>query len=255
MTMLVSGTGSGLGYFLHRHFGAAAFDRGSSIDVGLEEAEVVIHAACGAAPRAAHGSDAEDYIAAQATLCERLIAVPHRRFVYISSVDVYQGQAGTGDEGTVIDPALLPSAYARMKYECEQRVQDHAVAPLILRPSALLGRAMRPNGAMRMLQAPSEAITLAAQSCFNYVSHTQVAALIGRLLADGVVGAVNVASAHGVTLAEIAAHYGCNPVFGAFEYQTPTVDNRTAARFLPELQQDSLELFVRFWSEYTAGQA
>lgn len=249
MTVLVSGTNSGLGKYLQRQFEAEAYRRHAP-DTHCSHYEMIIHAACGAPPREGlHSPEANAYVAEQAALCDALLSIPHRRFVYISSIDIYAGQNNGGKEEASIDPALCSGAYAKMKFRCEQQVRDNAAKPLILRPAALLGGDMRPNSAMRMLSAQDQPLSLAAESSFNYVLHSQVMSLVERLNRADFVGTINVVSGLNVTLGDLARQYDCQPEFGQFIYQTPEVDGALCTQFLPDLAQTSQQLFTHFWEQ------
>src|SRR5262245_59008460 len=89
--ILVTGAQSGLGNAVHRAFGVIAFTRASSLDDPAIKAaapfDAIMHCAFNAAKDVTM-SNAYAYMADNLLLTQQLVAIPHRRFVFISTLAV-----------------------------------------------------------------------------------------------------------------------------------------------------------------------
>ena len=149
---LITGAGRGLGLAMHRHLGGIPFTRGTPIEAIRRNApyDLIVHCAVNTA-KAVPVDDALGYVQDNVSLTGEMISIPHRRFVYISSVDVYRRTDQLG-------------LYASCKLISETMVMNAAHRPLIIRPTTLLGNSMRPNTIYRMLTEPAPKLYLAESS-------------------------------------------------------------------------------------------
>lgn len=244
MRILISGTSGGLGASLHKRFGGEPYSR-TSVLAPSGAFDMIIHCAVDAAKSVTHDT-IDAYVRNNVELTRRLVAIPHRRFVFISSIDVYPRSLPLCDEDAAINAHDIAGVYAITKFHAEALVRGGAKAPLILRASALLGPSMRENSLTRMLKSKGASIGLSASSSFNYVLHQDVGDLIEAANERGVSGIVNCCAASPATLAEIAEAFETETVFGSFVYTTPAIDNRRAAALVPGLRKSSLETLRQF---------
>src|SRR5262245_6198955 len=91
-SILISGAASGLGNAIYRALGGIPLVRGLSLDDpsvrAAEPFDVIIHCAVNARYPITMGS-AFDYLDDNFLLTQRLLNLPHKRFIYMSSLDVY----------------------------------------------------------------------------------------------------------------------------------------------------------------------
>ncbi len=249
MRILISGTASGLGASLLKRFGGEALRRsdvaGGELPSPGTPFDMIVHCAVDTAKTVSHET-IDGYFRNNVELTRRLVAVPHRRFVYLSSVDVYPKTMSPGREDAPINAHDISGVYGIAKFYAEALVMAGATAPLIVRASALLGPGMRENSLTRIMTKPGVAIGLSGASSFNYVRHEDVGDLIEAAGSEGLTGIVNCCSSSPVTLEEIRSTFGLDAHFGDFLYRTPEIDNRKAAALVPGLARTSLEAVRRF---------
>ena len=132
---LISGTSSGLGAFLKKELTPCCiYSRSENNYFGnISRFDTIIHTACGLSRQS--NFDEEEYILNQISLCRSLMSIKHRRFIYVSSIDVNQKQR---------------TLYGEMKYQVEQFIIDNCSRYLIIRPGSLIGEGMRTNTITRI---------------------------------------------------------------------------------------------------------
>lgn len=199
---LITGAARGLGLAMHRALGGIPFTRGTTIESVMREEpyDAIIHCAVNSA-KTVNEQDAYGYVADNFLLTQRLLQIPHKRFVYISSIDVYKPMDSMG-------------LYAATKFMGEAIVRKEATRPLIIRPATLLGPGMRPNTIYRMLTEPGAKLFLSAESRFSFVSYQQMIDIV-QSNAEGVVGLI---SGEPVKLLDAAVWCGLEPQFGSHTY-------------------------------------
>ena len=241
--ILVTGTGSGLGQALLEQLGTSGLTRADD-PAALREStpyDAIVHCAFDHSPK----DDAEK-IEANLNLFEAVRSIPCRRFVYISSIDVYPKGKGPKLENQQVLPAPTDDSYRTIKLACEARLENSDENNLILRPTALLGKTARPNSLIRMLQDPNCSLSLAPDSRFNYVTHHQLGAFILRALHDGLSGVYNIATTGSLRLREVAEILATCPQYGKFHYDVGDIDNRKARSVLPELARSTRDIVEEF---------
>lgn len=226
--VLVTGAASGLGRYLHGALGGVPFRRGDALPPGPWEA--VVHCAANARRGAALEALRDDNVG----LTERLLALPHARFVFVSTVEA---AAPAGD-------------YGRLKREAEEAVLARGKRPLVLRCGALLGPGMRPNALMRLLDGEPQ--TLAGDSTFDWVLYEDVLAFLRAAMDRGLEGIYNLVPSRAATLAEAARALGRTPAWGTFRYVTPPADGTAARAACPALARTALENAMLFAKTRTA---
>lgn len=245
MNVLVSGASSGLGRYLKRKFRAKAFSRFSP-DERPDNYDVIIH--CAQAPMNDPMNLYNDFHECR-LLAKRLLNWRPKKFVFISSVDVYPKGCFMADELLGINPSDVIGAYAISKLMVEGMVQAMSENWLILRCGALLGPDMRSNHFTRMFFGPVQ-IGLSPASSFNYVRYEDVAALIeaGMQVDGGRI--VNCISSHSVTLGALSRDISHKVDFGLYTYKTPSLSNGFALGLCPSLDRDSEETVAMFLKEH-----
>ena len=240
MGNLVTGTRGGLGKYLAERFPGAVFHRQSDISPWLEgkipPPDAIIHCAFNSDFNAPMHQLVEDNL----LLTHKLLKIPTRKFVYISSVDVYpKSLGGPVNENAAIPPRDLRSTYGYMKYEAESMVRASPRPFLILRPASLLGPYGKESSLSKIVHS-KERVTLASNSELNCVTYEEVSTFISRALEQDLTGVFNITSRNNVSLKAVAEHYGSRTQFGGFEYSAGDIDNEKAAAVVPSLADSSL---------------
>jgi len=145
---LITGINSGLGKYLFNNLpDSLGLDRNNFNLVGYKDYDTIIHCAFN---KENIITDYEKYLEDNIFLTQRLRSLNYKKFVYISTVDVYQEN---------------PTMYAHFKRFAETLLDNN---DLILRCSMMLGDTMKPNHTHK-LKNNDESIGLSGESVFNYI--------------------------------------------------------------------------------------
>ncbi|MFC1679702.1 NAD-dependent epimerase/dehydratase family protein [Elusimicrobiota bacterium] len=252
--MLVTGVLSGLGKAVHERFGGKGLVlTRSKREQELEEVrgagvDVIVHCAANTAQDL--GTDGlHHYFEDNVLLTGRLAGLPHRKFVLISSVDVYPASPELHREDEALSAEAPRTLYATSKLLAESVVRERCPDHLILRCSALLGKHSRKNSLIRMLEDSPCKLTLSGDSEMNYVLHDDVLGFLDSALERDFSGIYNAASAGNVTLSDVAALFGKEVSFGDFRYDAGRVDNGKAVAAWPGFRKSSRQVVSEFAAE------
>lgn len=249
MKCLVTGSASGLGRHLAKVFvGAETYARGTHLErLRNERFDLIIHAAfnrCDARRPDSPGKILDDNIC----LTSAMLDVPHRSFVFISSVDVYPRTRGVQDETSPIDLDDLSGMYATTKWMAECLVMEKSVRPIVLRCGFMLDPFMRENSISRIVADGADArISLAPNSSFNLITYADVEAFIRIAVRQRQTGIFNIVRDDNVTLRKVADYFMARPKFGEHVYSSPKISNEKSASLYPELHEGSLQCLRRVY--------
>ncbi|MBN2752312.1 MAG: NAD-dependent epimerase/dehydratase family protein, partial [Rhodospirillaceae bacterium] len=215
MKLLVTGTSSGLGRALLHTLGGIAFDRSRPIDAAAEHGpfDAIIHCAF-RANRNIPPAEIPAYLDDNAALTQRLLTIPHRTFILLSTVDLYPRDGGPYGEDWPLFADEARGIYPLSKMLSEHYVRTFSTDHLILRPASLLGETARSNTLMRLLTQTKATVALTPDSRFNAVDHADVATFIAAALQQGWRGIFNIAASANITLKDAAALTGCTVTYG-----------------------------------------
>jgi len=151
---LVTGIGSGLGKYLYNTIpNSLGLDRKNFNLIKHEDYDTIIHCAFN---KENIITDYKKYLDDNILLTQRLKNLNYSKFVYISTVDVYQEN---------------PTMYAHFKRFSETLLNNN---DLILRCPIMLGDTMKPNHATK-LKDNIESLGLSGESKFNYLLMSDLA--------------------------------------------------------------------------------
>jgi UDP-glucose 4-epimerase len=144
---LVTGSSSGLGKFCFQNFNSMGLTRQTSFTDILKRAAVkpyraIIHCAFNAKPGIS-SHKLYDYLNDTVLLTQKLLQIPHQKFIFISSGDVYPNSNAPHVEDEEIDMEQVRNLYGIAKLMSESIIQNETDNALILRTTALLGRDSR----------------------------------------------------------------------------------------------------------------
>lgn len=244
-SILVTGAGSGLGRQCLETFQGTAYTRGDDYQdlLALAKArpfDVIIHAAFNARPNI-DSTQLPSYLNDTVLLTQKMLAIPHKKFIFISSIDVYPKNSEVHHEDEVIRLNEVSQLYAISKLMAESMVKTDGNAPLILRPSAMLGVYAKPNSLMKILTHDYPSLTLSAQSTFNYIRHQDVTDAIAFAMQHEVTGTFNLVASSSIQLSEVSRHFQKSVTFGDYLYQTAHADNQKIVNMLPQFKHTSMD--------------
>jgi nucleoside-diphosphate-sugar epimerase len=238
---------SGLGRHVFETFGGISWTRHLSPagrqEIKREGVDVVVHCAFNSRRNVDSGS-LYGYVADNVLLTGELVSVPHRKFVFLSSVDVYPNGPGPRSESTVAQIGAGNGLYGITKLMSEAIVRERCTDYLILRCVALLGRHMRKNSLLRIFEDEPCDMTLRGDSQLNYVLHADVSEFIGLAVENDLSGIYNVASSQNVSLARVADILGKEVAFGGYRYDVGDIFHRKVSSVFPAFGKTSEEEVV-----------
>jgi nucleoside-diphosphate-sugar epimerase len=246
MKLLITGTASGLGRHLIETLGGAPWNRQlrSSPE---RHPDVIIHSAWPARPpTTAEGLGA--YVEDTLELARRLTEWPHRKFIFLSSSEVYPLAGHSGGEDEPIAVEAIRNLYGACKLMAESIIRTHGRNVLILRSTGLLGPTARPSSLIRLLREESLQLTLAPASSFYYLLHQDASAFLRLAIAQDLIGIYNLSSSGSVTLGEVAERYGKRVRWGDYVYQAGPIRNRKIADVFPAFRKTSWEVIEEYRS-------
>jgi len=252
--ILVTGIDSGLGKYLFKKIkrNVVGFNRKTTIDdIKLFDIDTIIHCANNKTLNIKH-SDIFKYTNDNLLLTYELSKLPCKKFIYISTVDVYPKDRMLHKEDDVIDINGIDSIYGITKLMSEQIVINNCRNYLILRPTALLGPYMKPNSFTKILTGNYENFNLASQSDFNYVLYKDIFDFIKLACKEDIMGIFNLASKTNVSLLQVAREFkktGEVP-FGDYLYHIGFINNNKVTSIFPAFNKDTLKLIREFKESY-----
>lgn len=241
-SFLITGSSSGLGKYLHDNLGGDSLNRKK---ITTDGADVIIHCAFNSEN---NPKDLDQYYNDNVLLTKRLTKIPHKKFIFISSVDVYPKNTQKHLEDEILDINNVDSLYGKAKLMSEQVVKKNCSNFLILRCSALLGKDARRNSLIRILQDNNPSLTLSEESAFNYILHSDVLNFIKLSIEKDLQGIYNLASSKNITLKEVASFLKKQVTFGDYVYNVGNIDNRKAkaiSRVFKKTSQKIIGEFIR----------
>jgi len=247
--LLVTGARSGLGHSVHRTLGGVAFLRGMSVDDPTIQAaapfDAIIHCAVNAAKEVSMRT-AYAYMADNLLLTQQLVRIPHRKFVFVSTLAVYPPTGRAVREDEDIDLLPLAGPYAFTKLFSDLYVQEHARDPLILRTTTLLGPSIRANTVHRALTQKDCQLFLAPSARYNFVMHDEIIEFIVQAMDCGISGAFNIGSEGLIRLSRIVDQLGLSVRYGEYRYDIGPVDSRKAGALHPAFARPSWQTLNRY---------
>ncbi len=236
MELLISGANRGLGKHLHRHQKSDGFVRGDNIPLN-KEYDAVIHCAVSTVKDVSH-KNLEAYIDDNISLTKRLCLVPTKKFIYISSVDVYPATDDNyrwreSDEIVLSTSPPTLSLYATTKLISEAAVMNCSNW-LILRCSNLLDPYSRPNSSIKTLDTTRHwdvFVSGSTTSCF--VLSSDIAKFIDISIRDDITGVYNVLGSDYVDLFTVSKFVGSDITFGDYTYHLGRADNSKVCEIAP----------------------
>tara|TARA_A100001515_G_scaffold123060_1_gene106768 strand:+ start:6080 stop:6802 length:723 start_codon:yes stop_codon:yes gene_type:complete len=231
--VLVTGAASGLGKYIASNVECVALTRDNSEYVfkKYHHFDVIIHCAFNAS------KDTNNYykiLEDNIFLTKRLCALSHDKFVFLSSVDIYQEE---------------DNLYKTTKLMAESIVRQLATSPLIVRASAIIGPTMRKNSLLRILDEDNPTLSLSGDSTFNYVLQSDILSMIKVSANNNYSGIMDFVASKNIRLKDVAKHFSKTVNFGDYLYETPVISNRCLQEKFPTAWYTSLGNIERFIKE------
>lgn len=248
---LISGTTSGLGKYFKGQLNAIEYSRKLGFDEslcqGVRPFKAIIHCAFNANHKVSYSS-IQQYVDDNVQLTQKLLKIPHKKFIFISSSDIYPRKETVWCEEDDFQISEVDNIYGFSKLFSEALVKSHSENHLILRPTAFLGTDARMNSLMKVLSNTTGALSLSPQSSFNYILHTDALAFIHRAIENNLTGIYNLAANTSITLGEVAELFNNKINFGSYTYKVSNLSNEKVKKVCNVFDCTSLDNIKRFKS-------
>jgi len=161
---------------------------------------LIVHCAFG--QPGSYDSD-DEYIKDQEEITKNLLNLRHKKFLFISSIDVLNKQKNT---------------YSIAKRNCEKLVTKNSSSYLILRPALLVGDGMRESQIIQLVRRNDKdlKLTLSGDSTFSIVWYSDIA----KLIESDLTGIYSMARYPYLKLSYVANFFNKKPRWGKYSYQT-----------------------------------
>lgn len=259
--ILISGIHSGIGKYLHEILGGIPITRNTPIEefnnIKKEGVDIIIHCAFNSR-KEVNSETLFEYFEDNVLLTKRLVNIPHYKFIFFSTVDLYpkNDNVHLEDEVIKLDVACgvppdenIKGIYATTKLLSESIVKDKCDNYLILRPTLLLGKYTRRNTLIRIMEG-EEKIYLSGNSVYNYVLYSDVLNFIRFSITNDLYGTFNVASIDNLFLSEACAVIGKTVTFGNIRFEVGNISNHKISSLFPAFKKTSKEVLSQFVSEW-----
>jgi len=247
--VLTTGIFSGLGKYIHENLGGIGLTRATSPEdmekIKNSGVDVIIHCAFNS-HRGINSDSLYYYLEDNVFLTKKLVSIPHKKFIFLSSVDVYPKGVGVYSEEEIIDMDSISGIYGITKLMSESIVKTYCVNYLILRCTALLGKCSRKNWLIKIIEDDKYFLTLSGDSRFNYVLHSDILDFIKFSIDHELKGIYNLASSENITLLEITNMLGRKVKFGTYLYDVGNIDNSKISSVFPVFKKTSKEIVTQF---------
>tara|TARA_Y100000296_G_C5135790_1_gene238091 strand:- start:68 stop:847 length:780 start_codon:yes stop_codon:yes gene_type:complete len=241
--ILITGCASGLGKAFSEVFpGALNLTRQNREDIvdscRGKKLKAIIHCAFNSS-RDENIEHYSKYLDDNLFLTKELLNLECDKFVYISSIDVYRQEFSYYKLCKLLSEILVE----------ESKGDENC---LILRCPAILGKTMRSNSILKVLDTNKDAnheITLSRHSAFNCVLQDDIIEFVKRvLLGNEAFGIIDFVSEGNISLEGIRQLFNrdSSVVFGQHEYVTPGINNREIVSFYPESKKSSAQVISEF---------
>jgi len=254
MTILTTGILSGLGKYVHKNLGGIGLTRDTSAEemekIKKDGVDVIIHCAFNSA-RNIDSNTIYRYFEDNVFLTKELVLIPHKKFIFISTVDLYPRDSKLHSEDEIIDVDSVKGIYATTKLISESMVKKYCKNCVILRPTTLLGKYSRKNTIIKIMENQECVVGLSEKSVYNLVLHSDVLDFIKFSIDNDLKGIYNLASSENLTLSEVANMLGKKVKFGTYVYDVGNIDNSKISSVFPVFKKTSKEIVTQFIGEKT----
>ena len=242
---LITGSRGNLGKFLHKNVWSLGLHRQNWDEIKKYTYDTIVHCANDFSPDKSESQLYRDNI----TLTRKLCKLPHKLFVFISSIDVYPkaDYQYLDIHSDQLDTNNISSTYGQSKLQCEYIVQQMCPSWIIIRPSSLMG--YKQNSLTKVVQ--NKKISLSASSIMNCVLYEDVFLTIKYLTKKGIKNKIfNLVADKNVCIQEVVDKYEFSSHIGDYEYRCGNIYGEKLYKIIPELRRSSILNIERWISKY-----
>jgi nucleoside-diphosphate-sugar epimerase len=250
--LLVTGTRGGIGKYIYEQLGGTGFTIQSNNLAELKKHyfDVIIHCAWNyMSTWLVTNDNLGRYYYDNVLLTQELLQIPHKYFVFFSTIDIYPNDGQPHSETEIIYPDSIRSINGVTKLLSESLVRNGAKKFLILRPTSLLGPYMRKNNLLKLVEDLRPTLSLDSSSVYNLIRYPDILGFINTALFRQETGIFNLASTSNVSLTRIMEIVGKDVVFGDYHYNSRNILNHKVVQIFPVFKKTSEEVLKEFLAE------
>lgn len=216
MKYLITGVTRGFGRFAYEELGGFGLTRQNRHKLSeIKKVDTIIH--CAYDKREIIPlKDLKEYLDSNIFLTKELLQIPHRKFIFLSTINVYPPSSKIHRENEKIKLNEVSTIYGLTKLMCEEIIKETNY--LVLRCSGLLGKYSK-NTLTRIIN--KEKINLSENSELNFILYEDVLDFIKKDKS----GVYNIASSENIKLSKLSKILNIPIKFGAHTYQAGNIDN------------------------------
>jgi len=250
LKILTTGILSGIGRYIHENHGGIGLTRNTPVKdfvkIKKDGVDVIVHCAFNSS-RKINSNTLYQYFEDNVLLTKRVISIPHKKFIFFSTVDLYPKDSQSHSEDEIIDvDSVRGGIYAITKLISESIVKKYCENYVILRPTTLLGKHSRKNTIIKILENQECEVGLSVKSVYNCVLHSDILDFIKFSIDHDLKGIYNLASSENITLLEVANMLGRKVKFGTYHYDVGNINNNKISYIFPVFKKISKEIVTQF---------
>jgi hypothetical protein len=225
MKFLITGIKGGLGKFLHDNIpNSTGLDRFNFDEVEKNQYDVIIHCAFN---KENVITNHKKYLDDNIFLTQKLKKIKHKKFIYISTIDVYQ---------------IDLNVYSLFKKFSESILDN---GDLILRCSSLIGPTMKKNHIDKIKN--NEGITLSGKSTFKYVLMEDIFKFIQKDEILGMCGIIDFIPNSSIKLSKVSKLFNSTTKFGNYVYNSEHEFINPIFKIFDEFNNSSIKNLKRYY--------
>jgi dTDP-4-dehydrorhamnose reductase len=222
---LITGSNSGLGKYLSENIpNAIGLNRDNFDEVKNSEFDYIINCAFNKELKV---SNYKKYLDDNILLNLKLKNIVHKKFIYISSIDIYSDDL---------------NIYSQFKKFSESLMTEH---DLVLRCAVLLGKYMKPNHISK-IKNNIDSITLSKDSTFNYTSYVDICKFISSSNLKDENGVIDFVSRDCLKLCDVVKFYNSQTKLGQYTYNSDYTFENPIYNLSEEYNKSSLQILRDF---------
>jgi hypothetical protein len=222
---LIAGSNSGLGKYLTENLPSSiGLNRHNFDEVKSYDYDFIVNCAFN---KELQVTDYKKYLEDNILLNLKLKNLNHKKYIYVSSIDVYAEET---------------NLYSQFKKFSESLMCQN---DLILRCPVLLGEYMKPNH-LSKIKNNSEAITLSKDSTFNYIKYSDLCSFFEHSEVVNYCGVVDFVSNSYLTLDEVVKFYNSQTKLGNYTYKSDYIFENPIYNHLEEYNKSSIDVLKEF---------
>ena len=249
MIFLTTGSASGLCRYFYESLGGHCLTRGSLLEKFLfqKPMDAVIHCAFNM-QRDITSRNLYKYLKDTILLTLELTDIPCKKFIYISTIDVYPKNGNIHSEDELISIFDHNSLYSLTKLYSESIIREHFKNYLIIRIGMPLGKHTRKNNLLKIIFDDNPVITLTRDSAFNCVLYSDILNFILEAVKNDFHGTYNAVSNDSISLYELSEKTRKKIRFGDYFYKCDNISNTkivSVCDCFNKSSQDTIDMYLK----------